>query len=40
MNKKKVILLGVLVFLLIAMIVTGVVLKIQHDREVAEALRI
>ena len=40
MSKKRVILLGVLVFLLIAMITTGVVLKIRHDREVAEALRI
>lgn len=40
MNKKKIILLCVLVFLLVALIATGVVLKIQRDREEAEALRI
>ena len=40
MNKKRVIILCVLIFLLVAAIATGVVLKIQHDREEAEALRI
>jgi len=40
MNKKKIILLCILIFLLIAMISTGVVLKIRHDRQVAEELRI
>ena len=39
MNKKKIILLSVLCFLLIAIIGTGLVLKIKHDREM-EALRI
>lgn len=39
MNKKKVILLCILAVLLIALVSTLVVLKIQHDRE-AEALRI
>lgn len=40
MNKKKIILLCVLVFLLAALIATSVVLKMQRDREAAEALRI
>ena len=39
MNKNKKILLRVVAFLLVALIATGVVLKIKHDREV-EALRI
>ena len=39
MNKNKKILLSVVVFLLVALIATGVVLKIKHDREM-EALRI
>jgi len=40
MNKKKTIILCVLAFLLVALAATGVVLKIKHDREEAEALRI
>ena len=40
MNKKKGILLFVLVFVLVAIVTTGVVLKIRHDRAEAEALRI
>ena len=39
MNKNKKILLSVVAFLLVALIATGVVLKIKHDREM-EALRI
>lgn len=39
MNKKKIILLCVLSVLLIALIATGIILKVKHDREV-EALRI
>jgi len=39
MNKKKTIILCVFVFLLVAILTTGVVLKIKHDREM-EALRI
>ena len=40
MNKKKLVILCVLVFLLVALIATGVVLKIQRDKAEAEALRI
>ena len=40
MNKKKVVLLCVLAFLLVALTATGIVLKVQHDRAEAEALRI
>ena len=39
MNKSKKTLLSVIAFLLVALIATGVVLKVKHDREV-EALRI
>lgn len=39
MSKNKKIILSVVVFLLVALIATGVVLKIKHDREM-EALRI
>ena len=39
MSKNKKIVLSVVAFLLVALIATGVVLKIKHDREM-EALRI
>ena len=39
MNKKKLTILCVVTFLLVAILATGVILKIKHDREV-EALRI